>query len=1539
MLVTLIGKNKIHKIILPKNPIGNYWMKEKENEKEKKLVNIEGKDGNWQIITDKKVYTINPSALIIENDKIKISKRSETVADRIILKEYNMYAICIGGIENFYIVYCSPAYEEYFSHLNIRNTGEIFIGKSPKNTICYENKLVASTHARIFYEGGAWNIENFDKKLGTFVNNSKVNSSIIKLNNGDEIFIMGLKIILMGDSIFINNPQGNLKFNTSNLIQSKEINNEYIKKEIENSEDNTIEIYSEKDYFARVPRVKKEIEPKKIKIEEPPAKQDNEKMPFMLVFGSSLTMALTTLITASRAIDGYNAGTSTFKNMIFQLVTSLSMLMGILLMPIINYKYTNKKNKEKEIKRQEKYREYINKKIDIIGEEMNRQRNLLLSNYVATEECINIILNKSSRLWERKTEDYDFLHIRLGIGEVPLSAELEYPEEKFFIEEDELREILNKVVNKSKILIGAPIVLSLAEKNISAIMSKDIENAKKMIKNIIIQLIAFHNYEDLKLVFLLKEDENKQWEYAKMLPHVWNSTKEIRFFAENQNEMEEISSYLEDELKERLEQKENNKDIDYKTCSPYYLIIIDDYKKVQNVKIIKEILKQKENLGFGILCITNDMLQLPNETKTFINLKEKEGEIIESISSENNEKKFLFNFPQFFRFDEICKKLSNIPIRYIIKQKKESLPTNYSFLEMYDAGLIEQLNILERWEKNDSTLSLKTPIGVNENGKIIYLDVHEKYHGPHGLIAGSTGSGKSEFIITYILSLAVNYHPYDVSFILIDYKGGGLAGAFEKNNIRLPHIVGTITNVDTAELNRSLTSIQSELRKRQIMFNEARNMTDEGTIDIYKYQRLFHDGIVKNPIPHLFIICDEFAELKQQQPEFMDELMSVSRIGRSLGVHLILATQKPAGIVNEQIRSNSRFAICLKVQNKSDSKDVIGKPDAAYLSGQGQFYIQVGNDEYFELGKSAWSGAPYIPSNTSRKIVDTSIKFISNTGSTIKQVDNNQQHIKSLIQGEQLTKIVQYICDMAKREKIKPEKLWLDSIPETIYLQDIRKKYKVENKDNIICSVIGEYDDPNNQRQGVLKINFSNNGNLVVYGNAESGKETLLSTMCFDLINNYTSQNLWIYILDFGSEALKIYRDAPQVGDVVFINEEEKIERFFDMISKEIKTRKEILSKYNGDYELYLKKQENAMPMIVIMLNNFVEFMEMYETKYEDTINNITRECTKYRIVFAVTTNVSYDIRYRLKQNFKQSITLQQNKDDEYTNIFSKARKIRPASLFGRGLTSIDDNIYEFQTAVLCEAEEYNNYIYDTIQKVGEIKENKLRPKPIGVLPDIVTLELMKKDITSINSIPLGLTKKEIETYNYDFKKNFVTVITGIDIEEISIYLVGILKELLMIPKIGMTIIDAEASYEKPADSMNEQLNTFIDEFNVRKNSKDHNLCVIVGIDKFIERIGLRKTEFYKYMQEMKQCKNYSFIIVDSVSKIKNRTFDDWYKNFVINDSAIWVGSGFADQYLIRSNMNLRNIENDCGRCFGYVVSKRDATFIKLLGMKEKEKN
>lgn len=719
------------------------------------------------------------------------------------------------------------------------------------------------------------------------------------------------------------------------------------------------------------------------------------------------------------------------------------------------------------------------------------------------------------------------------------------------------------------------------------------------------------------------------------------------------------------------------------------------------------------------------------------------------------------------------------------------------------------------------------------------------------------------------------------------------------------------------------------------MFNEARNMTEGGTIDIYKYQKMYHEGIVKKPIPHLLIICDEFAELKQQQPEFMDELMSVSRIGRSLGVHLILATQKPAGIVNDQIRSNSKFAVYLKVQDKEDSIDVIKRPDAATLKTAGQFYLQVGNDEYFVLGQSGWAGASYYPSDVIEKKVDNSIQLISNIGTTIKQADDRLQKVL-IDKGEQLTNIVKYLYLLGKQQGVESEPLWLDTIPETIFVKDIRKKYQVKVKKNQINPIIGEYDDPSNQRQGAVELDFSSLGNTVIYGNAESGKETFLSTMVYDVITTYTSEEVQLYLLDFGTETLKLYRECPQVGDVVFINDKEKIDRLFNMLQEIMKERKDELLQYNGDYDLYLKTSGKKMPMIIIVINNWDVFSETYGTDYEDAFQTIERESTKCGIVFVVTANAYNSMRYRLTQNFKNKIALQLNDENDYYNIFEGVGKKRPSHIFGRGLLELKDKeVYEFQTAKICEPEQYLQRIKEEIEK---LKQNAYEKAPrIPVLPDKVTFQEIKKNINGISQIPLGIIEKNLKVANYDFKKNFATLITSKNMEDAIQFTANIIDELKNIKNVDTIIFDAERSISSKRIDLKDQYTAFITKLN--KENKNHTICIFIGIDKFLADYTNTGSNFNTIIKQLDEKQNYSIIVVENANKMKIHEFEEWYKNYITKEKGIWVGNGIDSQYLITINSSRKELVNNCGRSFGYIIKDGIATLIKLLEMKEDEDN
>lgn len=318
--------------------------------------------------------------------------------------------------------------------------------------------------------------------------------------------------------------------------------------------------------------------------------------------------------------------------------------------------------------------------------------------------------------------------------------------------------------------------------------------------------------------------------------------------------------------------------------------------------------------------------------------------------------------------EHFARSLANIEVNEI--EIGGEIPSSITFFDLYGIQRLEELCVEERWKRSRTYESMRALIGQKSGNQPCYLDVHEKYHGPHGLVAGTTGSGKSETLQTYILSLTLNFSPYDVGLFIIDYKGGGMANLFNG----LPHMLGCISNLSGSQVHRAMVSIKSENIRRQRIFNE------NGVNNINLYTALYKNGEAAIHVPHLFIVIDEFAELKREQPDFMRELISVAQVGRSLGVHLILATQKPSGTVDDNIWSNSKFRLCLRVQDRQDSMDMLHKPDAAYLTQAGRGFLQVGSDEVYEQFQSGWSGAAYDEDAAGSKQV--LVRMLSNTGKT-----------------------------------------------------------------------------------------------------------------------------------------------------------------------------------------------------------------------------------------------------------------------------------------------------------------------------------------------------------------------------------------------------------------------------------------------------------------------------------------------------------------------------------------------------------------------------
>lgn len=1535
MRIFILDKQKITKFNLPNKISGVFAIDYLPvNSKIKRTVSIEAYENNWVVKSNGSVNVMNGNVL----------------AKYAVLQEYQYQPIQIRGRNEPVGIYCIPNTEEKFTRFSISKP-QIIVGSATDVSIGYPNNLVLPHHISIAQLQDGWYIQAMeDETHFAYLNDKRVTKQ--KLKVGDVIFLYGLKIIWMGTFIQINQPPVQLFINNFTLVSYREqVVEDNTKVEPVSDEDMAIELYNEHDYFFHTPRLKQSLKLETITIDGPPTNQEQEDMPFLLTIGSMITMLSTSVMTGYTSIYGVATGEKNLTDVIPSLVMCGSLIIGSLIMPRLVSIYQKKKRKEKERKRQEKYTKYVKDKENEINLKLLNQAQILRNNNISINECYNLAFSKSkTAIWNREIRDDDFLCIKLGTGNCPAKLEIKAPEEHFTLDDDNLEQLVIDVVSKLHTLDNVPITFSFVEKNISAFICNSSFN-QDFLNGVFLQLMTFHSSLDLKLVFLLTEKNNDDFEYIKFAPHCQSEDKSIRFYATNMEEIKKVSSYLDNEFNIRKQTyygrssedsdgiaKQIDKEHSYRNFEPYYIIVTNDYTAIKNVPIINDIVESKDNLGFSLTLIDNSLQSLPNECSAFIELLDKESCIIEKDL--NNQSRFVAEIVTGMDMRSVANRLANIPIAYI--DEAAALPNSITFLEMYNVARIEQLNILNKWKSNDPTISLQAPIGVHTSGELFQLDLHEKFHGPHGLIAGSTGSGKSEFIITYLLSMAVNYHPDEVQFVLIDYKGGGLAGAFEnrETGVRIPHVVGTITNLDTSEMNRTLVSINSELKRRQRMFNEAKTVTGESTIDIYKYQHYYREGILEKPISHLFIVSDEFAELKSQQPEFMNELISTARIGRSLGVHLILATQKPSGVVNDQIWSNTKFRVCLKVQDRSDSMEVLKKPDAASLKETGRFYLQVGYDEYFDIGQSGWAGAKYIPSDAIIKKVDDSIKFIDNVGNVTKVVNEIVKKVQAAEKGDQLTNIVKYLVEIANDEGCKPQKLWLDKIPAEIYLGNLKKKYNFTPDSYVINPIIGEYDNPAEQMQGLLTVNLTE-GNTLVYGMADSGKENLLTTLIYSAIADHSPDEINFYILDFGSETLKVFAKAPHVGDVCTQEDQEKILNLLIMIDKEMDKRKELFVDYAGSYVNYCKESGNKLPLISIIINNYEVFQETMP-KIADLITTMYRDGLKYGINFVVVAGAANSFRMRLAEYFSNKLCLQMANDTDYRNILMCNRGLVPAKISGRGISGIGDIKYEFQTAYITKSNQINATIKESI-KVLLDSYNKHAPR-IPVLPDVVTVEHVIADLKDLSKVPIGVDIDSKQTYTYNFIKDKINVVIYDNINQNTGFFYSLFTIMKSIPATKIRVLDITKSFDMAkipvecfSDNFDAVIAALIQEMQKNANNNIKRIYVINGVSKLKEKLNKNNINIYEtFFNLFKTIENTILILTDNYNDYKKFQLEPWYRDIINNKRGIWLGSGIANQLTFSINnmsMDVRNanfpdmafaIENDTVVAIKKVVNDRE---------------
>lgn len=935
-----------------------------------------------------------------------------------------------------------------------------------------------------------------------------------------------------------------------------------------------------------------------MEIELPLAKGTQENLPAIFVLGPSITMGLSS--TAMGLFSFWLAAErkQDLLSVVPTLLMSLSMALGTILWPLLSKRYERKQQRRKEEKRCYVYSCYLLEVKQRIQQAMQEETAYLQHWYPPVSKlCVDFLAQKPYRL--RCVNHADWLHVVLRQGSCPAGVDLQIPHVSSMTQ-DVLLDKLHGLQAGQFRLENVPIVADLRECQ-SLCLEGERSVCIDTLLNILLQLVIQQPEKETRICIAADKALISR-EKLFCLPHL---------FVDRQR------------------------------------LLVWDETSAGRCRRLLEAVVDDEGIKDVIVCILEpcltDSLQLPAHEKIhqlrWSDTLNNAADLQLQINGRS------VRWPQRhadFTIDTCTERQRRAAFVQRSAYPKDSARGKkmLSFLKLFHCHSVEELQIASRYQGSDAAKSLRVIIGQSADGGELYLDAHEHSHGPHGLLAGMTGSGKSECLLTYLLSLAVTFSCQDVSFLLIDFKGGTMANALAK----LPHTAGIITNLDKGILMRCMCAIEGELTRRQQQLADTGERYGISSMDIDKYMQLRKQHPSLTAMPHLFLVADEFAELKQLFPAVLDHLRQCARIGRSLGIHLLLATQKPFGVVDEQIWSNARFRLCLKVADRNDSMDMLKKDSAVHLQHPGQLFLQVGHDEVFVQGQSAWTQAPYDPCG--KEASDLYLSYYDS--------DGNMQDLPmagGTVAKTELEAVCDALCAIST-ERAAP--LWMPPLKPNLQQEELPAKET--------ALTLGLLDDLAHQQQIPFSMSVWDGRNLAVCGMVGSGKSMFVETLIQSCL--VKSENI-LYLFDFDKPLFMKYAQYQQVAAVFQREDAEGIQSFFSFMRRMIKQR----------------RAQRSEQGILCILHNYEVFHELYQ-ELEEELLYLLREGKKYGIVCCITTAVLQQIPMRIQACLEDWYALQCAQHEDYSYLFSCEQSCIPLTQPGCGLMKYNDTLCMFQIAV-----------------------------------------------------------------------------------------------------------------------------------------------------------------------------------------------------------------------------------------------------------------
>ncbi|OKI13750.1 type VII secretion protein EccC [Nocardiopsis sp. TSRI0078] len=1039
-----------------------------------------------------------------------------------------------------------------------------------------------------------------------------------------------------------------------------------------------------------------------------------------------------------------------------------------------------------------------------------------------------------ARRWERRASDPDFLDLRAGTGTRPLARRLKLKVDTsspLIVYDPVCQGSADQLIELYANVPEMPLVVPLREHGVVSIIG-DREAGRGLARALVAQMATFHSPHDLRIGVVRDNRLRPQWEWLKWLPHNTFDDAEdgpmpARFVSVNTVQVAEL---LSDEIERRTVDLQRRRGAPPGPGTRRLVVVLDgEHQSTLSGLQAEPPVNSLADLGIHVIALVSDRREEPEAVDLRLHI-DADGTLTEDTESPGADEDSPYP-PIEGRADRSSvahlTSLARIlaPYGIAVTDSDDAMHATVGLPEILGVSDVARLDTRQTWRKRSTGDYLRVPIGVGPSGNTVLLDLKESAFGgmgPHGLVVGATGSGKSEMLRTMVASLVINHSPESLALLLVDFKGG----ATFADTDRLPHSAGLITNLadDDSLVLRFREATFGELVRRQQLLKNAGNLPN-----LHAYEAAREENPELEPLPHLLIIIDEFSELLTAHPDFAELFVAIGRIGRSIGVHLLLATQRLESGKLKGLESHLSYRVGLRTFSEAESREAIGVGDAYHLPPEpGSGYLKV-DTSVFERFKAAMVSQPYTPPVKEEKeehepvlplLSYNGLSKVTGAGSLVESLvesmraRNEESRAKESKRTTLQVTVDQLVASGA--DKVRP--IWLEPLPELLTLDRVLTELGegedlegagTEPEPSDMRAVIGLTDIPREQRIVPAELDFTGaEGNVIVLGGPQSGKSTLLRTVIAGLAWRYPPGRVGVYAIDFGGGALQAMDGLPHVAGVAGRADPEKVQRVLVDVRAQLERRQRVFRKYKLDSPAALRqaRADGSVPASVVgdlflMIDGWSSVRDTFD-EADEVLMDIATRGPSLGVHTILTGAASSQIRSRLQALFGGRFELRLS-DPMDSGIGRKAAEALPKDTPGRGLTSDEHHTHVALPRVDGSAsdEDVTDGIRDLVKRVEERWPHKA-VQGVKTLPSRVELDdLLKGRRTPAGrrggELVLGMAESTLAPVTTNLERDPHLVVFGDPQTGKTALLRGLVKQIVRRPptEIGVVMVDFRRSH------------------------------------------------------------------------------------------------------------------------------------------------